>query len=127
MAGNDPHTDNPHPFSARFFLWTVRKQDQISRIFTLNIWAAISAVLVCTLIGLVSLEKALQVILWGGIAAGGCTWILIERRRSWLLGITDPKLRADAHQVMIDYLSKRLPYGPDCSQQLNGSDACPTA
>ena len=127
MAGNARHTDNTRRFSARFFLWTVRKQDQISRVFTLNMWAAISAVLVSTLIGLVSLETALQVILWGGIAVGGFTWILIERRRSWLLGITDPKLKADAHQVMIDYLSKRLQYRPDCSKHLNGSDACPSA
>jgi hypothetical protein len=93
----------------------------------MNMWAAVSAVLVSALIGLVSLERALQIILAGGLAAGGIIWILIERRRTWLLGIADPELKAKAHRAMIVYLCGKLQTSSACRQRLNRADACPVA
>ncbi len=127
MARYDNPAGGPHPISARFFLWTIRKQDHITHWFAMNMWAAVSAVLVSALIGLVSLERALQIILAGGLAAGGIIWILIERRRSWLLGIADPKLKAEAHRAMLVYLCEKLQTRSACRQHLNGADAHPVA
>ena len=127
MVPNDRQTHSPRPISTMFFLWTIRKQDQIARFFTMHMWSAVSAVLVMALIGFVSLEMALQIILIGGVATAGLLWVLIERRRSWLLGISDPKLKAEAHRVMIDYLAQKMQSRPGCPGQLNGSDAHPTA
>jgi hypothetical protein len=39
----------------------------------------------------------------------GLIWVLIERRRSWLLHIDDPALKDIAHTVMLAYLYDRLP------------------
>ena len=117
----------PHPISARFYLWTIRKQDQITRGVVMNIWAAVSAILACAVVGLVSLQMTLQIMIFGGTALGSLMWVLIERRRSWLLGISEPKLRAEAHQVMIDYLNKRLRCRPGGRKKLTGCDASPIA
>lgn len=118
MAAYGCQTNRPHSTSAKFFLWTIRKQDQISRFFAMNMWSAVSAVLVMALIGFVTLKVALQIIFVGGLAMGGVVWILIEHRRSWLLGISDPRLKAEAHQVMIDYLTGRIRSGPHGSPRL---------
>ena len=125
MAGKNLPADNLYPMSTRFFLWTIRRQDQITRWVAMNMWAAISAVLAVSLIGLVAVETALQIIFSGGMASVAFIWILIERRRSWLLSISDPQLKAIAHQAMIDYLAKKLRSGSKCRNRPNGGDACP--
>ena len=125
MVGNDLPAGNLQSISARFFLWTIRRQDRITRWVSMNMWAAISAVLAISMIGFVAVETALQIILFGGMAAVFFIWILIERRRSWLLRISDPKLKAVAHQAMVDYLAKKLRSGSQCPGQPNGSNACP--
>ena len=127
MAGNDLQPDNPYPISARFFLWTIRQQDSISRCISVNMWSSVSAVLAISLAGLITIEMALQIIFVGGLAAGIFIWILIERRRSWLLGISDPKLKAAVHRMMIEYLIKKLCPGPECRKRLKSSDARPIA
>jgi hypothetical protein len=127
MVRRDSQPGSPRPISAQFFLWTIRKQDHIARGVTMNIWSAVSAVLAIALVGLVTLEMALQIILAGGAATGALIWILIERRRSWLLSISDPQLKAEAHQAMIDYLVKKTRYRSDHRRRMNQSDVRPTA
>jgi hypothetical protein len=119
MVRHDSQQGSPRPISAQFFLWTIRKQDQITRGITMNIWSAVSAILAIALVGLVTLEVALQIILVGGVATGALIWILIERRRSWLLSISDPGLKAEAHRAMIDYLAKKTGYRPDHRRRMN--------
>jgi hypothetical protein len=127
MVRDNNQTDRPRPLSARFFLWTIRKQDRIARWLTMNMWSAVSALLAMAMVGLLTLEMALQVILAGGIAVGSILWILIERRRSWLLGISDAKLKAEAHQAMIDYLCAKLRSRSACRKHLKGSGDRPLA
>jgi len=127
MARKGRRTGNTRPISAHFFLWTIRKQDQISQILTMNMWSAVSALLAVALTGFVSLEMALQIIFVGGVATGGLIWILVERRRSWLLGISDPKLKAQAHRAMIDYLVKKMHTGTEGRSRMSGSDCGPIA
>ena len=119
MAQQNPSMDRPLPISAQFFLWSIREQDKITRCLTMNIWSAVAAMLAVTLAGILSLAMALKIILFGGMATGCLVWILIERRRSWLLHITDPTLKAVAHEAMIDYLARRLCPGPQCRNHLN--------
>ena len=93
----------------------------------MNMWSAVSAVLAIALVGFVPLEMALQIIFIGGLATRALIWILIERRRSWLLSISDPELKAIAHRAMIDYLVKKMRSGSDHRRGRNGSDVHPTA
>ena len=127
MDRHERQPGSPRPVSAQFFLWTIRKQDHITRGITMNSWSAVSAVLVIALVGVVTLEMALQIIMIGGGATGALIWILIERRRSWLLSISDPELKAEAHQVMIDYLVKKMRCSSDHRRRMNRSDVRPTA
>jgi hypothetical protein len=108
MVSGSSQTNRPRPLSARFFLWTIRKQDRIAYWLALNMWSAVSALLAMALVGLQTLEMALWIILVGAIAVGSILWMLIERRRFWLLAISDAKLKAEAHQAMIDYLRAKL-------------------
>lgn len=117
---------NLRPTPARFFFWTIQKQDQITRFVTMHMWSAVSAVLVAALIDLVTLKMALQIIFFGGLAVGGVFWTLIEHRRSWLLSISDPELKAEAHRVMVDYLAGKVTIGRDCPHRLNKSGVCHT-
>ena len=125
MVTRDSQPGSPRPVSTRFFLWTIRNQDYITRGVTMNMWSAVSAVLVIALVGFVTLEMALQFIFFGGAATGALIWILIERRRSWLLSISDPELKAEAHCTMIDYLAKKTSNGSDCRRHLDRSDVRP--
>ncbi len=126
MFNGNRQKGSPYPVSARFFLWTIRKQDQITHCIAMNMWSAVSAVLIMALIGLVSLQTALHILLVGAMTVGGLIWILIERRRSWLLAISDPILKSEAHQAMIRYLVKKLCNGTKCRRHIDGSNAGPS-
>ena len=125
MVTRDRQPGNPRPISAKFFLWTIRNQDLITRGIAMNMWSAVSAVLAIAMVGLVSLEMALHIIFIGGAATGASIWTLIERRRSWLLSISDPQLKADAHREMIDYLTKKTCNGSNCRRQMGRSNVSP--
>ena len=127
MIRQEDQPEEDRLISARFFLWTIRRQDRITRCLTLNMWSAVSVVLGIAVVGLVTLEMALLIIFVAGIAVGSITWVLIERRRSWLLSISDPNLRAEAHRAMIDYLRKKFRSDSECREHLNGCDASPFA
>ena len=94
---------------AAFYLWTIRNQGFLSQHIQIYIWAAVAVILVFTLAGRISLDAALQAILFGGLLICGLIWVLIERRRSWLLHIDDPALKEIAHNVMLAHLYNRLP------------------
>ena len=92
---------------ARFYIWTIRRQEEISQKIRLQMWAAVSAVLLMSLVLQLKLETVLEWILYAGLFIGASLWLLIERRRSWLLRITDPRLKAIAHREMLAYLKKK--------------------
>ncbi len=92
---------------AHFYLWTIRHQNTIAAAIRTQMMSVVCVVLLLTILLPIRLETALQVILCGGMLVIGLLWVLIERRRSWLLGITDPVLRETAHQTMIAYLRRK--------------------
>ena len=96
---------------ADFYLWTIRRQHHISATIRTQLMSAVSVVLLLSILLPIRLETALHVILYTGLTVIGLLWILIERRRSWLLGIQDPVLKETAHQTMITYLKQRTSIG----------------
>ena len=96
---------------ADFYLWTIRRQHHISATIRTQLMSAVSVVLLLSILLPIRLETALHVILYTGLTVIGLLWILIERRRSWLLGIQDPVLKETAHQAMITYLKQRTSIG----------------
>ncbi|MGB5420968.1 MAG: hypothetical protein WBN03_02345, partial [Desulfobacterales bacterium] len=94
-----------------FYLWTIRRQNHISDIIRTQLMSVVSVVLLLSILLPIRLETALHVILYTGLTVIGLLWVLIERRRSWLLGIQDPVLKEAAHQAMIAYLKQRTSFG----------------
>jgi len=101
---------------ADFFLWTIRRQSHIAVAIQTQLTSAVALVLLLTLLLPIRLETALQGIFFGGMAVIALVWALIERRRSWLLGIDDPVLKEAAHQAMIAYLRQKA----SCDSVPNG-------
>jgi hypothetical protein len=96
---------------ADFYLWTIRRQHYISAVIRAQMMTAVSVVLLLSILLPIRLETALHIILYTGLTVIGLLWVLIERRRSWLLGIQDPVLKESAHQAMITYLRQRTSFG----------------
>ena len=94
-------------WAARFYLWTIRRQDLISAHIKLYSWFAIALLLVMALASIITLEAALGTLLVGTLAWGTLLWALVERRRSWLLSLEDPVLRQQAHRIMLQYLTRK--------------------
>ncbi len=90
---------------ARMLIWTIRYQDEIAYHLRLYMWSAVAFVLMLSLSQKISLEAALQVILFGGLTICCWLWLFIERRRAWLLSIKDPELKREAYIAMLAYLA----------------------
>ena len=109
---------------AEFYLWTIRRQNHISATIRTQLMSVVSVVLLLSILLPIRLETALHVIVYTGLTVIGLLWVLIERRRSWLLGIQDPVLKETAHQAMIFYLEQRTTYGRPQSHCSDGDFAC---
>ena len=109
---------------ADFYLWTIRRQDHISATIRIQLMSAVSVVLLLSILLPIQLETALHIILYTGLAIIGLLWALIERRKSWLLGIQDPVLREAAHQAMIFYLDQKRSRGQPQGQCSDNECAC---
>jgi hypothetical protein len=107
-----------------FYLWTIRRQNHISTTIRTQLMSVVSVMLLLSILLPIRLETALHIILHTGLAVIGLLWALIERRRSWLLGIQDPVLKEAAHQAMIFYLEQRRSCGRPQSQCGDGDCAC---
>ena len=106
---NRPDSDKNKRRTAAFFMWTIRNQDFLSHHIQVYMWTAVAIILLLTLAERIALEVALEAIFYGGTLICGSLWILIERRRSWLMHIDDPGLKKTAHNTMLAYLYARLP------------------
>lgn len=104
---------------AAFYLWSIRNQDVVSRQIRIHMWSGVASFLVATLVVPIPLEKALTWLFVLGISLTAGLWVLVERRRSWLLRIRDPELKRLAHRVMVEYLQQKI--GDDKTRHL---DAC---
>ena len=103
---------------ADFYIWTIRRQNRIAATIRTQLMSAVSVVLLLSILLPIRLETALHIILYTGLTVIGLLWLLIERRKYWLLGIRDPVLKDAAHQAMIAYLKQRTSYSrpqPHCS------------
>ena len=106
------------------YLWSIKRQDQISIGVRTHVWSAVSAILLMSLLIPIKLEVALQIIFFGGLTACGLLWVFIERRRSWLLNIKDPVMKEIAHQAMVAYLKNKLSVHLSCRRESNDDGAC---
>lgn len=100
------HTTKTGRF-ARILIWTIHKQDLIAYHIRLYVYCAVAIILILTLSQKIPLEMALLILLACGLVIGFGLWAAIERRRSWLLGITDPQLKKEIHAVMLAYLANK--------------------
>ena len=88
----------------RFWLWTIHRQSFLARHFVLYIWAAVAATIFFAFIGRFSMESAMYGIFIGGTTILFILWVLIERRKTWLLRISDPEVKQKAYEAMLMYM-----------------------
>ena len=94
---------------ARFWLWTLYNQRFLNRQVVTYVWLAVIFIFGLTLTGLLTMENALEAILYGGLTIGVFLWTMIERRKSWLLSIKDHDLREAAHEAMLSCIDRQEP------------------
>jgi len=94
-------------FIERLCVWTVRHHDFVRSRVCLYTWTGTVTVLFFTIAMRISIETALSAILFSGLAVMMILWILIERRKTILLGITDPDLREQAYAAMLSLICSR--------------------
>jgi hypothetical protein len=108
MERNETNKASRKKTMAAFYLWTIRRQQHISDVIKTHMISAAAVVLLLTIILPLRLETALQIVLIGGLTIVALLWVLVERRKSWLLAIEDPALKDAAHQAMITYLRQKV-------------------
>lgn len=92
---------------ARAVVWSILYQDEIAHHVRLYMWSGVALVLLVALSGKISVDTAIHGILIVGLTVCGGLWLLILKRRSWLLKITDPELKETAYAAMVIYLSAK--------------------
>lgn len=108
MTGKRRFKKPPRNRAADFYLWSIRNQDAIAGQVRIHMWSAVASFLLATLLLPIPLEKALTGLFVLGLAVAAVLWVLVERRRSWLLRIDDPELRETAHRTMVAYLRNKI-------------------
>ncbi|HHP7234319.1 MAG TPA: hypothetical protein ACFCUC_06790 [Desulfobacterales bacterium] len=109
---------------AAFYLWSIRNQDAVSRQIRIHMWSGVASFLVATLVVPIPLEKALTWLFVLGISLTAGLWVLVERRRSWLLQIRDPELKRAAHRAMVEYLQQKIGEGKTRHPDSCGESGC---
>ena len=106
-----------------FYLWSIKRQDDISAAVIRHMWSAVSAILLMSLLIPIKLETALQIIFYGGLMVCGLLWVIIEKRRSWLLTIKDPVLKETVHQAMVAYIKNKIDIHPSRCRDSENDEA----
>ncbi len=91
----------------RILIWTIRHQDLLAYHIRMYTWCAVAIILLLTLTQRISINIALYAILVFGSTIAVGIWIAIERRRTWLLQVNDPKLKQEIHLVMLNYIGNK--------------------
>lgn len=104
MEVRDLGRGNRNEVIAAIYIWSIKRQDTIAKGVLQHMLLAVTAILLMSILVPIKLEVVLHVIFFGGLTICAFLWAFIERRRSWLLTIRDPFLKASAHQAMVDYL-----------------------
>ena len=92
---------------ARILIWTIHNQDLLAHHIRIYSWSSVAIILLLTLSNAISLETALHALLICGLVLGFGLWIVIERRRSWLLSIQDPEVKRKAYLAMLAYMARK--------------------
>jgi predicted lysophospholipase L1 biosynthesis ABC-type transport system permease subunit len=101
---------NPAKTKSRFerlMIWSILYQDQVAHHVRLLIGGGAAIAALMAMARIISLDAALRLIFYGGVIFSCVLWIFIQKRRSWLLGITDPDLKREAYAVMLAYLTAK--------------------
>lgn len=86
-------------------IWTILNQDLIAHHIRIYTYSAVAIIMLLTISQIISLDMALFCLFGCGLVFGLGLWVAIERRRSWLLGVTDPILKKEIYSAMLAYLA----------------------
>jgi hypothetical protein len=88
-------------------IWSIRHHDRIVAHLRVYVWSAAATILLLSLANRISLTTALYAILLCSLSLVILIWLLLERRRTILLGIEDAELRREAEAAMQAFIYAR--------------------
>jgi heme exporter protein D len=92
---------------ARLSIWSIRHHDRLVGHLRIYVWSAAATILLLSLANRISLTTALYAILLCSLSLILLIWLLLERRRTILLGIQDAELRREAEAAMSVFIHAR--------------------
>lgn len=104
---------NPNPpnsqwrWPARLSIWSIRYHDLVVAHLRIYVWSATATILLLSLGNIISLTTALYAILISSMGLVILIWLLLERRRTILLRIKDPRLCQAAEAAMHAFIYAR--------------------
>lgn len=93
--------------TARFCIQTIRYQDVIAYHFRVYVFYAAGIMTMLFLAGKIEAWTALSAMAVGSLSICILMGLLIHARKKALLGIEDPDLRQEAHEIMLAWLSRK--------------------
>jgi hypothetical protein len=90
-----------------FWIWTICNHDYCRAQIGIYTFLASTVVVFLSLVGVLPLPVALNIILWGGLCNFAILWLCIESRRRHLKSISDPELKEIAYEAMLVLINKK--------------------
>ena len=88
---------NPRNYLARVSIWTIIHHHFLAGRIRTYVWTASAIVLFLPVAGIISLQVALNILLFCGLSMMILLWSLIRWRKAILLNIKDEELKLAAH------------------------------
>ena len=92
---------NPRIYMARVSIWTIINHNFLAERIRTYVWTASAIVLFLSVASIISLQVALQLLLFCGLGMMIFLWSLIQWRKAILQNIRDEELKRTAHAAML--------------------------
>ena len=102
-----PKPPVPWQWPARLSIWSIRHHDLLVAHLRIYVWSAAATILLLSLGNVISVSTALYAILFSVLGLIVLIWLLLERRRTVLLGIENTALREEAEAAMLAFIDAR--------------------
>ncbi len=88
----------------RLCIWSVRNQSWLAGQIRIYVLMASAIIAFLALARVITLQTAMLASCGIGLFSAGMIWTLVHQRKSWLLNLREPELRAQAFEAMHAYL-----------------------
>lgn len=99
-------TKDTYSLAIKLCIWSIRNQTWLAGQLRIYICAATAVIALLALADVISIQTAILSVFCGGAIVVATIWTLIQHRKTILLNIRDPEIRAMVHNTMVEYLHR---------------------